>query len=173
VVGQVKIGNAQKANILRGELVNNNRHGIRPMTLAEKRLVDMEARQAEEHERIQKEQEHEAIEKANVTFGQLFEHFIEWAKQNKKSWEDDLGRYQFNIKEYIGDKPAKDVCTFDLERMKNSWRRPGSHRKPFITHCRSFAQSIINQSFGETIRVKIRLSKCLIPKSATMTESDF
>ena len=40
--------NAQKASILKSELVNNNRQGIRPMTLAEKRQMDTEAREAEE-----------------------------------------------------------------------------------------------------------------------------
>lgn len=137
--------NAQKANILRGELVNNNRHGIRPMTLAEKRLLDTEARQAEEQARIQKEQEQKDIEKANITFETLFERFIEWAKQNKKSWEDDMGRYQFNIKEYIGNKPAKDVCTFDLERMKTGLKKAGKSPKT-IHHALSLVRSVYNKA---------------------------
>lgn len=156
--------NAQKANILRNELVNNNRQGTRPMTLAEKRHMDLEARQAEKQSRIQAEEERAAAEKANVTFGQLFEIYLENAKQTKKSWADDQGRYNFNIKDYIGHRSAKDISVFDLEKMKIGLQKKKKSAKT-IHHALSLVRTVYNkaklwgQYDGENPAVKVSYPK--------------
>ena len=156
--------NAQKASILRGELVNNNRQGIRPMTLAEKRQLDTEARQREEQIKIQTEEERETAEKANVTFGRLFEIFLENAKQTKKSWADDEGRYKFNIESYIGNRPAKDVSVFELEKMKIGLQKKGKSAKT-IHHALSLVRTVYNKAKlwghyeGENPAIKVSYPK--------------
>jgi integrase len=140
--------NAQKANIARNELVNNNRHGIRPMTLAEKRQIDKAERDAEEHAQAEDEaarREADAAEKAaNITFGDLFKIYIDQAKHTKKTWHDDQSRYEFNVKEYIGNRPARNVSVFELERMKNSLKKKGKSAKT-IHHSLSLVRTVYNK----------------------------
>ena len=156
--------NAQKASILRNELVNNNRHGIRPMTLAEKRQMDKDVRGVEEQARIQTENEKAAAEKANVTFEQLFEIFLENAKQTKKSWADDEGRYKCNIESYIGNRPAKDVSVFELEKMKIGMQKSGKSAKT-VHHALSLVRTIYNKAKlwghydGENPAIKVSYPK--------------
>lgn len=156
--------NAQKASILRAELVNNNRQGIRPMTLAEKRQMDTDARKAEEHAKVQAAEEQAEAEKANVTFGRLFEIYIENAKQTKKSWSDDVGRYKFNIEKFIGNRPAKDISVFELEKMKISLQKKGKSAKT-VHHALSLVRTVYNKTKlwghygGENPAVKVSYPK--------------
>jgi integrase len=136
--------NATKASNLRNELANNNRQGIRPMSLKEKRQQDTDAREAQLQAEVQAVEEQAALEKSNVTFEHLFEIYITHAKQNKKSWADDEGRYIFNIKEFIGNRLAKDVTTFDLEKMKNILKKRGKAPKT-IHHSLSLVRTVFNK----------------------------
>lgn len=156
--------NAGKASILRNELTNNNRQGIRPMTLAEKRQQDVDAREAEVQADVKAVEEQAALEKSNVTFEHLFEIYIAHAKQNKKSWPDDEGRYLFNIKDFIGNRPAKDVTTFDLEKMKSALKKKGKSPKT-IHHALSLVRTVFNKCLlwgeyvGENPAIKVSYPK--------------
>jgi predicted RNA-binding protein with RPS1 domain len=71
--------NAQKVNRIRVELVQNIREGKSPQSLAEKRRIENERKEAEEQKRKLKEKEEK-------TFGEVATEFIKWAKTNKKDW---------------------------------------------------------------------------------------
>jgi len=156
--------NAMKASILRNELTNNNRQGIRPMTLREKRQQDTDAREAQVQADVQAVEEQAALEKSNVTFEHLFEIYLAHAKENKKTWPDDQMRYVCNIKEFIGNKPAKDVNTFDLEKMKSVLKKRGKAPKT-IHHALSLVRTVFNRCLlwgeyvGENPAIKVSYPK--------------
>ena len=60
-----------------------------------------------------------AKEKAeSATFGQAFEKYIEWAKSNKKRWDDDISRYNVHLKKDLENVKLTDVSPFLLEKIK-------------------------------------------------------
>lgn len=103
--------NAQKATKIRVELVQNIKEGIRPQSLQEKRAI---------HETVRREEEEQKRREAvkGVTFGQIWEKYIEWAKSNKKSWRDDEQRYNSHLKNLLSEKPLNEISSFELEQLK-------------------------------------------------------
>lgn len=71
--------NAQKANGMRAEILQNLRESKRPQSLSEKRQIENERKEAEEQKRKLKE-------KKETTFSEVADGFIKWAKANKKDW---------------------------------------------------------------------------------------
>lgn len=108
--------NAQKANKVRSELIENIRLGKRPQTLNEKREMEAARYEAERQAAI-------VDEKKNFTFKELAEHYIEWAKSNKKSWKDDKHRYNNHLKQLLGELPLKDISPLHLERLKRNLQK--------------------------------------------------
>jgi len=82
--------NAQKANRIRAELVQNIREGKSPQSLAEKRQIENERKEAEEQKRKLKEKE-------ETIFGEVADEFIKWGKANKKDWFNDESRYNNHL----------------------------------------------------------------------------
>lgn len=104
--------NAQTANRLRAEIVQNIKEGVRPQSLKEKREIEDAKRLAEE--------ERKKVEAAEqFTFGELAVKYIEWAKESKKSWKDDEQRYHTHLKPFLAGYPLKDISAFQLERLRD------------------------------------------------------
>ena len=103
--------NAQKANKLRAEITENIRLGRPPQSIREKRELEAKRREEEEQDRQRQEQE-------MVTFGELGEEYIKWAKGSKRSWRDDEQRYNSHLRPVLADKPLKEISSFDLEQLK-------------------------------------------------------
>ena len=108
--------NAQQSNFLRTELVRNIREGKRPQSLAEKRELE-EARQRT----ASMEKERERREK--ITFDELAQEFLKWARSNKKDYFNDHSRYENHIKPALGGLPAKDITPFLLEKLKRDLQK--------------------------------------------------
>jgi len=106
----------QKAVEALAELKHNQRTGEGPQTLEEKRRIEHERRLAEEITRQKEVRE-------NFTFGQLAEKYLEWAKGNKKSWRDDVHRYELHLRPLLGKKPLKEITPFLLEQLKRNLQR--------------------------------------------------
>lgn len=66
---------------------------------------------------IRQERLKEPFIKSKNTFGYLFKMFILWSKNNKKTWKDDLGRYNKHLKEIFENKIADDITTQDINNL--------------------------------------------------------
>lgn len=105
--------NAQKATKTRSELIENIKLGKAPQTLREKRRFK-EARRIEE----EKQQQQDTLDQ--FTLDELAKRYIDWAKQNKKSWRDDIQRYNSHLKPVLGNKPLIKITSFDIEKLKST-----------------------------------------------------
>ena len=68
------------------------------------------------------------VKKKVLTLDELFEKYLSWAKQNKKSWADDENRYQQYAKDFFGSKRLDQIKPFDIERFKNQLKKTESRR---------------------------------------------
>jgi integrase len=107
------------------EIKANKRTGVGPDTLAEKKTLALEAKQAE-IDRLQAEQEAAATElKVNITLTVVFKsQYLPHARDNKKKISVDNEEHLFKnwIAPVIGNKPLKDISAFDCERIKKRMR---------------------------------------------------
>ena len=126
--------NTQKANLLRAEIVQNIREGIRPQSLREKREMEAETEAEEAKKAEQKKQD-------QYTFGEAAEAFINWGKDNKKSWKDDEGRYLNYIKPVLKKTPLKDVSPLQIERIKSIMKKNRLSDKT-IHHAFTFIRAV-------------------------------
>ncbi len=102
---------AQKAAEVLAELKQNQRISSGPQSLKEKRQLADDLRVAEEAAR------RKAILE-NFTFGQLAEKYMDWSKENKKSWREDHSRYSLHLKPALAEIPVREISPFVLERLK-------------------------------------------------------
>ena len=105
--------NAQKAQNLRSELMENKRRGEGPQSLEEKRELQEQAR-----EEAKKQKEQEQIE--NITFREASNRFLEWGKRNKGDWSHDLTRLQNLIWPLIGNMRLVDITPGHVEQVKSA-----------------------------------------------------
>jgi len=126
--------NAQRANLLRAEIVQNIREGKSPQSLREKREMekDQEAAKAILIEQKKREQ---------YTFGEAAEKFIKWGQDNKKSWKDDRSRYENYVKPVIKKTPLKDVSPLQIEKIKSNMKKQGLSDKT-IHHALTFIRAV-------------------------------
>jgi integrase len=110
--------NSTKAVIEREKLRQAHRTGEGPATLAEKRQWADDKRQ----ERAA-EDERQRLE--SLTFGEMMEIYLKWARANKKHWYDDQHRYKVHLVEPLGDKPLQEITPFLLEGLKRRLQEKG------------------------------------------------
>ena len=60
-----------------------------------------------------------------MPFRVLAEKYIEWAKDNKKTWWVDDGAYRKHLSKELGHLPIKDISVITLERIKRNLRKKG------------------------------------------------
>jgi integrase len=130
--------NAQKANRLRAEIVQNIREGKSPQSLREMRQIEAERKLAQEKEKILKEKE-------KTTFDQIATEFLKWSKENKKDYKNDLGRYKNHIKKVLGNVRLNDISPLRLEGLKRNIANKGLSPKT-IHHCLSLIGSIYRKA---------------------------
>lgn len=148
--------NATKASILRNELANNNRQGIRPMTLAEKREMDTESR-------VAKATEKQVQDAENVSFDTLAQDYMVWSESKKKSFQHDCTRYELHIKPIIGHLPAKKVSPIHLDAIRISMKK--NHSPKTIHHVLSLVRSIFFKSIERgTYQGKNPVMNSIMPK---------
>ncbi len=92
----------------------------------------------------------EQIEKPKeYTFNDLFEIFMLWAKQNKKSWKIDQSLYNNYIKSFIGSINVKNIRHADINNMlltiKGNGKKDGKPYAPqTIKHILILTKRIFN-----------------------------
>ena len=130
--------NTQKASKLRAEIVQNIREGKHPQSLQEKRDLEQTRRETEQ---IKKEQD--ALHQ--ITFGQLADRYVEWAKANKKSWRDDEQRYQKHLSGPLGPRPLREIVPLHLEKLKHDLDKKGLSPAT-VKHCLVLVRHMFNKA---------------------------
>jgi integrase len=138
---------AEFARDIRGQILVNIRMGEGFQSLREKREIDQAQRDAA---RIEKEIE----ERENMPFDVIATKYIDWARDNKKSWRDDESRYRFHVKPIIGHIPINNISTLTLESLKNELKRKKvlkASRKATLSettvkHCLVLVRQVFNRS---------------------------
>ena len=66
------------------------------------------------------------------TLDEVWVKYIEWAKENKKSWRDDEYRYNYLLKERFGNKALDQISPLEIERFKLDMKKINNARgKPY------------------------------------------
>jgi len=139
--------NADIARDIRGQVLTNIRLGEGFQSIKEKREIEQARREAE---RLKKE----SLERENIPFDHLAGRYIEWARDNKKSWADDAARYQLHVKPIISNIPINQVSVLTMERLKKELKRKrigkGKSKVPMaeatIKHCLVLVRQIFNRA---------------------------
>lgn len=71
---------------------------------------------------------HHKAKKKPLTMAELWEKYLPWAKQNKKSWIDDVRYYRKHLEKRFGTKPLEEISAFDLEKLKGGMKKSVSVR---------------------------------------------
>ena len=71
---------------------------------------------------------HHKAKKKPLTLNELWEQYLPWAQQNKKSWIDDLRYYRKHLESRFGSKPLDGISAFDLEKLKGEMKKGVSVR---------------------------------------------
>jgi hypothetical protein len=70
--------------------------------------------------------------KPAFTVNELWARYLSWAKENKKSWEDDKWYYARHLEPRFGNKRLDAISPLDIERMKKELKEGTSKRgKPY------------------------------------------
>lgn len=108
----------EEAAKIRGQIIQNIRHGQGFQSMKEKR----------EHEEVRRNEEalkKEKVKRENTPFDVLASKYIEWAKENKITWWVDDGAYRKHLRKELGHLPIKDISVITLERIKRNLRKKG------------------------------------------------
>jgi hypothetical protein len=52
------------------------------------------------------------------TLGELWAKYLPWAREHKKTWDDDMFNYQKHLEPRFGKKRLDAIASIDIERMK-------------------------------------------------------
>lgn len=127
-----------EAQEIRGQIVQNIKKGIKPQSFAEMREIGEAFIKAEQ---VKKETER----RDGVTFGEMAVIFLEWSKNNKKSYQADRYRYEKHLEPRFKDTPLKDISIFHLEKLKSTLKKeelsPAS-----IVQCLQLIRAVFNKT---------------------------
>ena len=146
-VGFASLGiDAKYASTVRAEIVKNIRLGTGCQSLKEKRELESK-RKADELLRK------ETKKRENMPFDKLAVKYIEWTKEEKKSYKDDESRYLNHIKPALGNVPIKDISMIHLEKLKrNLQTKKGRYGKKLsdatIKHCLVLVRQMFNRAIS-------------------------
>jgi integrase len=134
--------NATKANAERANLKRAQATGEGAQTLAEKRQLRVEKKEAEQ-------QEKERLARENLPFRTIFQdHYLPKAKANKTkgSWQREESLNKKWISPVIGSKPLKDINSNHLDEIKKAMLEKGRADRTI-----NYALDLIRQVFNYAI----------------------
>lgn len=128
----------EEAQKIRGMIMQNIKKGVKPQSFAEMREMGESIIKAENAEK-------EAERRAVVTFGEMAAIFLEWSKNNKKSYLADRYRYEKHLEPRFKDTPLKNISAFHLEKLKSTLKKedlaPAS-----IVQCLQLMRAVFNKT---------------------------
>ncbi len=70
--------------------------------------------------------------KRSYTLNEVWDRYLPWAKENKKSWRDDEIRWNYLLKERFGKKRLDQITPFEVEKFKLELKKGTNARgKPY------------------------------------------
>jgi integrase len=57
------------------------------------------------------------------TLNDLWAQYLPWAKEHKKTWDDDAYHYGKHLEVRFGSKPLDSITSFDIEKMKSELKK--------------------------------------------------
>lgn len=78
-----------------------------------------------------------------IKLDELWDKYLLWAKNNKKTWDDDLSRYNNHIKPNFGSKAVKSLSSLDFENLKQDLYKKNLSAST-IKHCLAIVRQIFN-----------------------------
>ncbi len=82
--------------------------------------------------------------KSELTFGQLTQKYLEWAKLNKRSWNKDEQRYRLHLAGSLGNLKLRKISPFTLEKLKIELFEKGLSPAT-VKHCLVLVRQIFNK----------------------------
>ena len=52
------------------------------------------------------------------TLGEVWAKYLPWAKEHKKTWDDDLGNYKKHLEPRFGKKRLDTISSMEVNRLK-------------------------------------------------------
>lgn len=109
---------AQKASLIRAELKKAQATGEGAVTLKEKRTIAEEKKKAAAEKKAREERE-------RLTLNEAAKKYIEWAKNNKRSWKDDETRLRLHVSPLLGNLPLSKIGIPEAEKLKSKCQKKG------------------------------------------------
>lgn len=122
---------AQRAHLERAKLREAHRIGAGPETLKERR----EERQVKKDE----------ARRQGLTFEELADQYMQWAKANKKSWSHDERRLQLHVLPIIGSMALADIGAAECEAVKVACQEK-KLAPATVNHCLQLIRSLFNHA---------------------------
>jgi len=119
---------------LRGEIVSNIRAGRGHQSLKDRRDEEEAIRQT-------KQREKQAWKRDKTSFDVLAQHYLDWSRNNKKSWKGDETRYRLHIKPSLGAMPIKEITSWPIERLKQDLKAKGKAPQT-VLHCLALVRAM-------------------------------
>ena len=95
---------------------------------------------------------HHRVKKV-VTLAHVWEQYLPWAKEHKKTWSDDLYYYQRHIQPRFADKPLEDITSMGIERMKLELKKgQNKYGKPYSAQTIKHQIVIIRRLFNLAVK---------------------
>jgi len=65
---------------------------------------------------------------------EVWDKYLSWAKQHKKSWSKDLQRWQMHVQPHLRGKKMDAIMTYDLHFVIKMTRSKGTYAPATIKH---------------------------------------
>ena len=77
------------------------------------------------------QKKHLGVSKA-LLLSEVWKHFHEWSKANKKTWQTDLQRWEMHIEPVLGNMKMDSIKTKDVQKVLSRMEKSNSHKgKPY------------------------------------------
>ncbi len=87
--------------------------------------------------------------KKALTLADVWDKYLPWAKEHKKSWRDDEWYYCKHLEPRFGSKALTDISAFDIEKMKTELKKGlNAQGKPFAAQTIKHQIVIIRRLFN-------------------------
>ena len=83
------------------------------------------------------------------TLGELWARYLPWAKEHKKTWDDDMFNYQKHLEPRFGKKRLDAIAPIDIERMKLELKKGlNKNGKPYAAATIKHQLVLLNRLFN-------------------------
>lgn len=96
---------------------------------------------------------HHKAKKKPLTLAELWEKYLPWAKEHKKTWRDDEWYYNRHIGPRFGSKALESITPFDLEKMKSELRKGlNQNGRPYANQTIKHILVIVRRLFNLAVK---------------------